>query len=252
METAARKALVVGINAYSRAPLQCCVSDATAVHGALIRMGFESVLKTDCDAETLRSATDQFCRSLNRGDIAVFYFAGHGAEACVLQAGKFQSSNWLLSTQVPASNRDLNLRAVDAHNLLAEMELQLTRFNVLILDCCRDDPLPAEVRGLGGRGLASMDPKGSVVAFSCARGQKAEEIPGQMHGIYTKHLLHHIETPGLAVVDLFIDVCKAVNEETKLSPQGPQNPYQNVALQIKGATLFPNAGGSYNGGGALG
>ena len=233
-----RKALVVGINAYSSSPLHCCLNDATAVHEALQRMGFASMLVTDCDIKTFDRAKGVFVNSLQPGDIAFFYFAGHGAEASTLSAGKHSSSNWLYARQVPEERDDLPRLAVDAHNLLAEMEGRRTRFNALLLDCCRDDPLPTGNRS-GSGGLASMDPKGSIVAFSCARGQTAAEQRSARHGIFTQCLLEHIETPGLDINTLFIRVGNAVEEIT----QGKQVPYVNHSLRCEGASLFssPNS-----------
>eukprot|EP00966_Prymnesium_polylepis_P019435 448053-Prymnesium_polylepis.1 len=87
-----------------------------------------------------------------------------------------------------------------------------------------------------------MTPSGSIVAYACAPGQRAAEIPGQPHGLFTKHLLRHIEEPGLSVSNLFIRVGKAVNYETSNPirfPAGPQNPYVNHALRTEDACLVP-------------
>ena len=240
--TGEKKSLVVGINNYTRCPLRCCVNDATAVHAALTRMGFSSQLVIDSHAEALRQATRAFTESLQPGDTAFFFFAGHGAEASTLHAGKHRTSNWLLSCEVPAANCELPQKAIDAHSLLAEMEARQTRFNALVLDCCRDDPLPSESRSLSG-GLASMEANGSIIAFSCAPGQRAAEpLEGSQdeHGVYTKHLLEHIETPGLPVSNLFIRVRNAVMKDTA-GPQYPvpQVPWTNEALTVEDASLMP-------------
>ena len=238
MSATSRKALVVGINAYTRAPLRCCVYDASAVHAALQRMGFTSELILDCDIDTLITATRLFVSSVMSDDIVLFYFAGHGMEAAVRQAGKQATSNWLIARQVPESSADLPRYALDAHNLLAELEARGARFNALVLDCCRDDPLPAEGRSLGGGGLASMDPKGSLVAFACAPGARAAELPNRPHGVFTDHLLRHIDTPGLDINTLFIRVGNAVEQATRhLSPV--QRPYVNHSLRCENASLLP-------------
>ena len=238
MSATSRKALVVGINAYTRAPLRCCVYDASAVHAALQRMGFTSELILDCDIDTLITATRLFVSSVMSDDIVLFYFAGHGMEAAVRQAGKQATSNWLIARQVPESTADLPRYALDAHNLLAELEARGARFNALVLDCCRDDPLPAEGRSLGGGGLASMDPKGSLVAFACAPGARAAELPNRPHGVFTDHLLRHIDTPGLDINTLFIRVGNAVEQATRhLSPV--QRPYVNHSLRCENASLLP-------------
>eukprot|EP00966_Prymnesium_polylepis_P034926 811958-Prymnesium_polylepis.1 len=69
------RALVVGINKYSRSPLRCCVNDAKEVHAALRRMGFDCVLELDCNAEAFRRVIRTFCGSLQPDDVVFFYFA---------------------------------------------------------------------------------------------------------------------------------------------------------------------------------
>ena len=239
-----RKALAVGINTYSTMPLRCCINDASAVHDALQRMGYASTLVTDCDIATLLHAKRTFVDSLQQNDIAFFYFAGHGTEASVRQAGKHCTSNWLLARDVPKADSDLPRYALDAHNLLADMEARGTLFNALVLDCCRDNPLPDGTRSLGSsggpfNGLASMDPRGSLVAFACAPGAKSIELPREPHGIYTHHLLKHLETPGLEINALFIRIGNAVEQATQHLPQ-PQRPYVNHCLRCETASLFPN------------
>ena len=117
------------------------------------------------------------------------------------------------------------------------MEARRTRFNALVLDCCRNDRLPTGDRSLG-RGLTSMDPKGSLVAFGCAQGQTTAERRTGRNGIFTEHLLKHIETPGLEINALFIRVGNAVERATRGLPQ-PMVPYVHHSLRCEGATLFP-------------
>ena len=138
---------------------------------------------------------------------------------------------------MPKHRDDLPRFAVDAHNLLAEMEARRTRFNALVLDCCRNDRLPTGDRSLG-RGLTSMDPKGSLVAFGCAQGQTTAERRTGRNGIFTEHLLKHIETPGLEINALFIRVGNAVERATRGLPQ-PMVPYVHHSLRCEDATLFP-------------
>ena len=144
-----------------------------------------------------------FCDSLCANDVAFVYFAGHGIEADVLQNGKRPTSNWLLSTDLPQSNQELPRTAIDAKNVLSQMEARGTRLNVMVLDCCRDNPLPAEARALTA-GLGGMEAaRGSVIAFACVVGQLAAEFRGQPNSLYTKHLLRHLASPGVLVSEVF-------------------------------------------------
>ena len=173
-------------------------------------------------------------------DTALFYFAGHGIEAPVMQGSRENNGNWLLASEIPSGNDELPLLAVDAHALLKELEGQQPRFSVMILDCCRDNPLPAVSRSLSSGGLGVMSPNGSYIAFACAAGQKAADNPKEPHGLYTKHLLKHIEK-GQRVEDLFIEVNNAVRAESKTNPtrfkEGEQVPWTASSLRVSGATL---------------
>jgi hypothetical protein len=211
------------------------------VHEALKRMGFTSTLILDCDIGTLLKGERSFVSSVNSGDIAFFYFAGHGVEAAIMQSGKPTTSNWLIAREVPESNEDLPRYALDAHNLLAKLQARGARFNALVLDCCRDNPLPQSTRSLGGGGLAEMEPEGSLIAFACAPRQRSVDGPhlGLRHGVFTEHLLKHIETRGLTLENLFIRVSIGVEAATRGLTGGPQRPYVHSAIRIENASLFP-------------
>jgi len=81
-EVRERYALVVGIDKYQDeaiADLEEAVSDATEMGAALGRLGFE--VKTLVDGATkarLKRAVCQLCSGKDRGDLLLFYFAGHG------------------------------------------------------------------------------------------------------------------------------------------------------------------------------
>ena len=70
--------------------------------------------------------------------MALFYFAGHGVQASI-QDGDGQ--NWLLATQLDTcqSNLDIPEHAVKAQQILERIESRGCLFNLLILDCCRDN-----------------------------------------------------------------------------------------------------------------
>ena len=77
-----RKALLIGIDDYAQAPLNCCVNDAVAVNTLLERNGdgspnFDTRLETNISsqAELRRNIQELFSGC---GDIALLFFAGHG------------------------------------------------------------------------------------------------------------------------------------------------------------------------------
>src|ERR1700682_256620 len=73
-------ALVVGNARYSKPPLVNPVNDARGMRDVLAELGFAVELVTDADYRKLGSTIDRFTSRLRRGDVAVFFYAGHGMQ----------------------------------------------------------------------------------------------------------------------------------------------------------------------------
>src|SRR5579871_6303081 len=87
-----RVALVVGNETYRHMPtLNNPVRDATEVATALTDLGFDTTVVKDADLATLNEAVAAFSRKVNRADVALFYFSGHGMQ--------FQGKNYLLPVE---------------------------------------------------------------------------------------------------------------------------------------------------------
>src|SRR5690349_18605876 len=74
-----RIALVIGNSAYVNAtPLRNPRNDASDMADTLRKVGFEVALGLDLDQQRFAQAIEQFARSLDGADVALFYYAGHG------------------------------------------------------------------------------------------------------------------------------------------------------------------------------
>ncbi len=135
--------------------------------------------------------------------------------------------------------KDVELFAVEARSVLSEMQQARNPLNILILDACRDSPLPAEERGEGNnKGLARMDaPSGSVIAFATAPGRTASDNSAGRNGLYTKHLIAAINTPGLRLEDVFKRVGAAVEKESR-QQSGDQSPEEVMKLRSEQPFYF--------------
>jgi FKBP-type peptidyl-prolyl cis-trans isomerase len=193
-----RVALVVGNAAYEGAPLGNPVNDARDLSAALRRLGFEVLERLNRNSDELRRDLAEFQDKLSPGAIGLFYFAGHG-----VQAGR--GLNYLLPVGIEyRRERDAELYGLEAGAVLRRMEEAQAGLSLLILDACRDSPLPPEARSSISRGLSRMEaPSGSLVAFATAPGSTADENRDGRNGLYTYHLLQHIEVPGLRLEDVF-------------------------------------------------
>src|SRR5262249_28229289 len=76
-----RVALVIGNSKYQEAPrLPNPTKDARDMKAALEELGFEVTLHADLKRRGMEDAIIDFSEQLRRGDVGVFYFAGHGVQ----------------------------------------------------------------------------------------------------------------------------------------------------------------------------
>jgi formylglycine-generating enzyme required for sulfatase activity len=93
------------------------------------------------------------------------------------------------------------------------MEFAGNRMNIIILDACRNNPLPAGKRSVE-KGLARMDaPKGSFLAYSTAPGATAVDGKGS-NSPYSAALAKAIENDRVPLEQLFRQVRVNVMAET--------------------------------------
>jgi formylglycine-generating enzyme required for sulfatase activity len=209
-----RLALVIGNGNYgsSFSRLPNPPNDAKLISKALQDAGFEVMTVLDADQKQMKKAFSDFGQKLaDKGADAVglFYYAGHGVQV--------DGKNYLIPTKAEISNaKDVDMEAVDADWVLQQMEFAGNRMNIIILDACRNNPLPGDKRS-AGKGLARMDaPKGSFLAYSTAPGATAVDGKGS-NSPYSRALAKAIETNTVPLEQLFrqvrVDVMNATGEE---------------------------------------
>jgi formylglycine-generating enzyme required for sulfatase activity len=217
-EAQRRVALVVGNAAYGDAPLANPVNDAQDVAAKLRGLGFDVTLLTNRNRSQMTTAIREFGRSSSGAEAALFYFAGHGVQV--------RGKNYLLPVgQRFADEAEVETDAVDTGAVLARLEEAGAKVSLLILDACRNNPLQRSSRS-AGRGLARMEaPSGALIAFAAQPGAEAKDGTGR-NGTFTKHLLKHIDTPGLPVEQVFKRVRADVERETNRA----QSPREESSL----------------------
>jgi hypothetical protein len=214
-----RLALVIGNGAYkTTAHLRNPVNDAQDMAYTLENLGFEVIHRENAERKAMILAIMDFGRQLRKGGIGLFYFAGHGIQV--------DGRNYLIPVDAKIeSESDVEFGGVDAGRVLGKMEDAENDLNIVILDACRNNPFSSSFR-TSTRGLARMDaPKGSLIAYSTAPGSVAADGEGR-NGIYTKHLLKYMKTPGLTVEQILKRVRMDVTDET----QNKQVPWESSSL----------------------
>lgn len=215
-------ALVVGNEAYEALPgLTTPGADALAMSKALRDLGFEVTLLTDVGPEVFQAVLGSFADQSKSAETVLFYYSGHA----------FQKEG--VNHLVPVNARLADAGALEAETWrLDDIAAKLKSGSgqlLLFLDACRDNPLPAEVVGSGGPGLAQFDGgAGTFVAFATAPGAVAWDVKaGAGNSPFTAALLDHIATSGQSISDLMI----AVRNEVEAATEGKQTPWEQSSLR---------------------
>jgi len=217
---AERVALVIGIDAYDLLPneaqLSVAVSDATLMAETLASIDppFEVDLVTDVGWREAQVRFDRFLSRASGAECALVYFAGHGVE--------YHGENFLLvrdsdisdiSADVERMKRRLGAAGLSLQSWVDSLDGTGASVKVVILDCCRDNPL--QVRDASGRrslvgsshGLAQVTPpSGTLISYSADAGQQAND------GLFTEILAKQISTPGRSILQVFAATREEVGE----------------------------------------
>ncbi|MFC1680907.1 caspase family protein [Pseudomonadota bacterium] len=214
-----RTALIIGNAEYNNSPLRNPVNDARDMSDALQSLGFAVIFRANADRRSMRAAIRDFTLSIQKGGVGLFYYAGHGVQVDGINYLLPVGADIKLGYEVPDES-------VSADYVLRAMEEAGNELNIVILDACRNNPYAGEFRSVG-RGLARVNaPTGSLVAYATAPGSVAEDGQGR-NGVYTKHLLDALRTPGLDLEDVFKQVRVNVEQETS----GRQIPWEESSLR---------------------
>src|SRR5262249_9602941 len=170
-----RVALVIGNDAYQNVPaLKKAVNDSRTIGDSLKQLGFTVVAAENLTRTAMSEKLLAFDRTLQPGDVAFFFFAGHGFE--------IRGENYLLPIDVPAATdgqeelvRDASFAA---QRVIDRLQARGVRTAILILDACRNNPFerPGTRAVSGTGGPAPMTPaEGGFVGFSAGTEQNALE-----------------------------------------------------------------------------
>ena len=222
-----RVALLIGNNQYAATPLRNAVNDAKDLGEALKELGFKVIVRENASRRDMIEAIREFGQSLEGASTALFFYAGH--------AMQFKDRNYLIPIDAAmGSEEDVTFFSVEIGQVFDRMDRARTRFNVLILDACRDNPFAASFKTTS-QGLAQMSsPSGTLIAYATAPGSVAADGFGR-NGIYTKHILQNIRLPDLPVEIMFKRVREGVERETRRL----QTPWDSSSL--KGDFTFNTA-----------
>jgi hypothetical protein len=212
-----RVALVIGNNDYRNVPkLQKAVNDARTMGDSLTQLGFSVMVAENQTRQAFIQSLQVFDASIEKGDTAFFFYAGHGFE--------IDGQNFLLPTDVPAAvegQEDLVRDAsILADRIIERLQNRQARTAILVLDACRNNPFErAGTRAVaGGGGLAPMTtlPEGVFSVFSAGPRQTAldrlSENDNNPNSVFTRTFAKELLQPGENLVQVAQHTRRVVSE----------------------------------------
>ena len=185
-------------------------SDAEKLQAALEQLGFRVRVVRDGNREQMLDAISDFEQGLrNTGAIAFFHYGGHGVQV--------DGKNYLLpaDADIPDERR-VATRAVALDEVMTAMDAASARASIIVIDACRDNPLPAGSGRNLARGLSvvGLKPKNSIVIYAAEAGSKA------LDGLFTPILAMALQQKGKTIDQ----VMKSVRSEVYTKSNGQQTP----------------------------
>lgn len=212
-----KEALLIANSDYSNFPkLGSPKTDALVLGDSLRKLGFATRLVENASREQMLDEIKAFeDRLKNTRGIAFFHFGGHGVQV--------DGTNYLIpaDADIPDERR-VSTRAVQLNEVMGALDASGSEVNIVVLDACRDNPLPASGTRSATRGLAVVGskPKNSIVIYAAEAGSKAND------GLFTPVLARELAAQGRSISEIMTRVRKEVNEKSG----GTQTPGEYTQL----------------------
>ncbi len=214
-----RVALVIGNNHYAHArSLKTAVPDAQAMAETLEKdLNFTVILRTDATLDDFTEAMVDFLSQAQNATAVLIYFAGHGMESTAL------GGNYLIPVDAQLEKEaHLESQAYSLESLMGKLKSVPAPLRLLILDCCRNNPLEgrAWTGGRGEGGLAAIDLQrldaATMVVYSASPGKVARDqiSLSDPHSPFATALLTEIRRPGSNAFSAFASVEESVYSVT--------------------------------------
>lgn len=208
----AMHALVIGNSNYINKPLTNPKQDALLMADTLKQIGFKTTLASDLDRKSFFSTIRTFYNTIPKGSVALVYYAGHGVQ--------ISGANYLIPVDMTlTSERGVEINAFPLKSMIDGLSQTKSTVTIIILDACRNNPFqpksPSKYRSLEKMGLAKVStPRGTIIAYSTAPGQLAEDGLGNKNSIYTSTLSDEIKKPGTPIEVILKKVADTVRRKT--------------------------------------
>jgi len=218
-QAAKRWAFVIGIDIYqSRWPqLKKAVGDARDVAAILGSSALDFTVDLRIERENttqaaIRAGWSALLRNVQKGDVVLFYFAGHGLE--------LEGHNYLVpidgelnvveGTQDVFDAEQAKLSSLSFQELLEDLaatQEQTGAVGIFVIDACRENPF--RWKGSTGKVIKGnlvgpvRPPQQMIVLYSAGIGQKAHDGgPSDANSVYASYFIPMLTEPNLPLSEL--------------------------------------------------
>jgi hypothetical protein len=202
---AKKVALVIGNSNYGQGYLANPINDAKLIRDTLKNeLGFDVTYETDLTKHQMREAIRAFSLSIQKKDIALFYYSGHGMQ--------YRNLNYLIPLKANAvTEGQIPSEGVDVSYILGGMEK--AKLAILLLDACRNNPFRSFSRSRD-KGLAQIrsEQRNYIVSYATEAGAVAKDGDGT-NSPYAL-VLSELLTKPINVTNLFQEVRNKVAKRT--------------------------------------
>ncbi len=217
-----RFALLIGNSAYEQAFLRNPVNDVTLLSERLSSVGFDVRSVEDGTERDMERAIVDFAVALQDAGpdaVGLFYYSGHGVQ--------LNGENYLIPIGARIERQaDLGAEAIRANWVIEQLETAGNAVNFVLLDACRNNPLPRSLFRSGATGLTEMRaPLGTFIGYSTAPGTVASDGEGD-NSPYAAAIAAEIGVPDQAAEIVFRRVRQRVIDDTS----GTQVPWDASSL----------------------
>lgn len=173
------RALLIGIDNYDGAELNCCINDVNCLKEA-IEFNYDGIrnfsIKTLKNEEASRAGIKEGIKELfsGEGNIALLYFSGHGIDDNKLG-------------YIVAQNYERNDYGMSMNDILSIASQSKFTYKIIILDCCHS----GFMGNYGLIGDSSVLSDGTIIMTASRKDEYAGEVNG--HGVFSNLLIEALK-----------------------------------------------------------
>lgn len=216
-----RLAFIIGINDYNKdvGVLHYAVNDANGLTEVLKKMDFEVVLSPNPSKREFNNKRSEFIEKCKlEPQVVLFYFSGHGIQ--------LNNKNYLIPKDIETFNdirydQNIEDNTIFLDEIINDFEkLDNNPIKIILIDACRDNPFKNAKKKFTILEQTDYtqntdDLNNAYLVYATSSNKEASDGNETIkNSPFAKALIHHINTVGLKLDDLFKKVKDDVFNET--------------------------------------